>query len=210
MIPGKLSPGGNNIELCLDFADTVDWRTSSHPKDRILTYGDLVGWSLKNGALAADEAAALDNLVLRNPSFKEDAMKDARRLREATYRIFSAVAHGKRIDPNNLETLNEILSRGLGKMKVEAAKEGYAWTWGGDLKAEAMLYPVARSAAELLTSDDLMRVKECANEHGGCGSLFLDCSKGQTRKWCSMEPCGNRAKLRTYYVKHSQSQRHPL
>jgi predicted RNA-binding Zn ribbon-like protein len=71
-----------------------------------------------------------------------------------------------------------------------------------------MLYPIANSAAMLLTSEDLGRVRECANEEEGCGSLFLDCSKSQSRRWCSMESCGNRAKFKTYYDRHLRTKPH--
>src|SRR5262249_61706177 len=31
--------------LCLDFANTVDWRTSTRPEEILTSYGDLVDWS---------------------------------------------------------------------------------------------------------------------------------------------------------------------
>lgn len=201
---GNRSLGQSNIEWCLDFTDTIDWRTSDHAEDKIPDYEDLVEWSYKKGILSRDEVLALGELVRENPSIRDEVMKDARSLREAMYRIFSAVAHGRRVDSSDIEILNEVLSRGLGRKKVELAREGFVWSWRGDFQGEVMLFLLAQSAADLLTSEDLARVKECANEEQGCGSLFLDRSKGQTRKWCSMESCGNRAKLRTYYKRHKQ------
>ena len=59
-----------------------------------------------------------------------------------------------------------------------------------------MLWPVARSAADLLTSDDLGRVRECAGER--CNWLFIDRSKNHSRRWCDMQDCGNVAKVRRY------------
>jgi len=59
---------------------------------------------------------------------------------------------------------------------------------------------VARSAAELLTSDNVDRVRECEDDRG-CGYLFIDQSKNRSRRWCSMESCGNRAKARRYYAR---------
>jgi predicted RNA-binding Zn ribbon-like protein len=37
-----------------------------------------------------------------------------------------------------------------------------------------MLWPLARSAAELVTAGQLDRVKQCPVTEGGCGWLFLD------------------------------------
>ncbi|MCB0153982.1 MAG: CGNR zinc finger domain-containing protein, partial [Anaerolineae bacterium] len=53
------------------------------------------------------------------------------------------------------------------------------------------------SAAELLTSDRLNRVGQCAGE--SCGWLFLDTTRNHSRRWCEMEHCGNRAKAKRHY-----------
>jgi predicted RNA-binding Zn ribbon-like protein len=58
------------------------------------------------------------------------------------------------------------------------------------------LWPVARSAAELLTSGDLARVGQCPGEE--CGWLFLDTSRAGRRQWCDMADCGNLAKVRRF------------
>jgi predicted RNA-binding Zn ribbon-like protein len=60
-----------------------------------------------------------------------------------------------------------------------------------------VLWPVARSASELLTSDDLAYVRGCASET--CAWLFLDKTKNHGRRWCEMKTCGNRDKARRYY-----------
>jgi predicted RNA-binding Zn ribbon-like protein len=60
-----------------------------------------------------------------------------------------------------------------------------------------MLAPIVKSAADLLLSDMLDRVKQC--EGDPCGWLFLDTSRNRSRRWCSMEDCGNRAKARRFY-----------
>jgi len=60
----------------------------------------------------------------------------------------------------------------------------------------SLLWPVARAATALLTSSDLARVRECADD--ACGWLFLDHSRNGSRRWCDMADCGNRAKARRY------------
>ena len=52
--------------------------------------------------------------------------------------------------------------------------------------------------AELLTSGRLDRIRECPGLDG-CGWLFYDTSRNGSRRWCSMEGCGNRAKGRRHY-----------
>jgi predicted RNA-binding Zn ribbon-like protein len=81
-----------------------------------------------------------------------------------------------------------------------AAAEGAA---GEAAVATRLLQAPEADAADLLASpDDLARVRVCAgSEAGGCGWLFLDRTKARTRRWCSMQDCGNRAKARRYYAK---------
>ncbi len=74
--------------------------------------------------------------------------------------------------------------------------------WPSDRTAPAaadLLAPVLWSAADLLAGAHKTRIRECANAE--CLWLFLDESKGGTRRWCDMASCGNRAKARRHYLK---------
>ena len=191
---------GTDLELCLDFTDTVDWRTSDHAKDTLDTYAALLEWCGKKGLLDQKQVGALSRAAAREDF--APVLSEAVRLREAIYRIFSAIAHKGSAPQKDLATLNEYLAKSLSRMVVKETGGGYEWGLSCETTPEMMLYQIAESAAMLLTSEDLPRVRECANEEEGCGSLFLDCSKSQTRRWCSMESCGNRAKSRAFYDRH--------
>jgi predicted RNA-binding Zn ribbon-like protein len=58
---------------------------------------------------------------------------------------------------------------------------------------------VARSAAELLISPERACVRECASET--CTWLFVDTTKNHSRRWCDMNSCGNRYKVRKFRAK---------
>ena len=62
---------------------------------------------------------------------------------------------------------------------------------------------VARSAAELLTSQKLGRVKVCAGE--GCGWIFLDESRNGSHRWCDPRDCGNRERVRRHLARRRAS-----
>jgi predicted RNA-binding Zn ribbon-like protein len=68
-----------------------------------------------------------------------------------------------------------------------------------------MLAPVVRAAADLATSAELSRIRECGSDT--CFWLFLDRSKNGTRRWCDMKVCGNRAKARRHYQRGKSSAR---
>ncbi len=197
----------SNPELCLDFTDTVDWRTSDHPGETLTSYADLLSWSLKERLLTKEEWVKLGLRTGNEEALTKKVMADAHRLREAIYRIFSAVAHERRANRKDIDFLNGRLAKSLGKLELRDSGAEFKWAWRDTESADMMLWPIARSAADLLTSDDLARVRECANEEEGCGSLFLDFSKSQTKKWCSMESCGNRMKLRRYYDVHHRAKK---
>jgi predicted RNA-binding Zn ribbon-like protein len=125
-------------------------------------------------------------------------LEQAVELREAIYEVFIAVARGKATSRQQLQRFNEALSPFLSQARLTLAAQGFVWSWGGDLTAlDSILWPVAWSAAELLTSDELELVRECLGT--GCGWLFLDKSRSHRRQWCDMKGCGNRAKARRYY-----------
>ncbi len=193
-------PMGVDVELGLDFVDTVDWRNSKNAKEGLGSYADLLQWSLKKGLLDQKQAEALARKAAKQDM--SSVMADARKLRETIYRIFSAITHKKKADKRDIQILNGYLARGLSRAQVREEGEAYGWEWRKDVSPDMMLHPIASSSATLLTSDDLRRLRECANEEEGCGWLFLDCSKSQSRRWCSMDGCGNRMKFKTYYDRH--------
>jgi predicted RNA-binding Zn ribbon-like protein len=129
-------------------------------------------------------------------------------LREAIHRVLSAVIAGELQDEGALSTLNRELSVALSRLRVApAAGDAYVWAWdrggedSGGPPLERPLGPVARSAAELLTSPKLGRVKVCGGE--GCGWMFLDESRNASRKWCESRDCGNRERVRLYLARRS-------
>ena len=57
---------------------------------------------------------------------------------------------------------------------------------------ETLLQPIGEALAALLAREDFAHVKAC--EGATCTLLFADHTRGHTRRWCSMDICGNRAK----------------
>jgi predicted RNA-binding Zn ribbon-like protein len=61
------------------------------------------------------------------------------------------------------------------------------------------LRPIMKAANNLLTSPHLSRIRQCSDKT--CRWLFLDHSKNHSRRWCSMQICGNRSKAGRFYAK---------
>jgi len=183
---------------CLDFANTVGGRGRETPVERLRGYADLVAWSRQAGLVDRRRAAALARLAAERPREAARALAAAVELREALFRVFASVATDRRPPAPDLEALNRWLPRALRRLRLARAGEGFAWRWVDDPDAlEAPLWPVARSAAELLTGPDLAALRECADDR--CRWLFLDRTRNHSRRWCDMKSCGNRAKVRRHY-----------
>jgi predicted RNA-binding Zn ribbon-like protein len=184
--------------LCLDFANTVAWRTTDHPQERLVSFADLVAWSQHAGIVTGKTAQHLLEEAARCPALASAVLERAVVLREAIYRVFSAVAGGHTLQATDIATLNGFLPEATSRLQLVLTGDGFAWSWTDDGSSlEQMLWPVVRSAAELLASGELNRVGVCAGD--GCGWLFFDTSKNRSRRWCAMEDCGNRAKARRHY-----------
>jgi predicted RNA-binding Zn ribbon-like protein len=184
--------------LCLDFVNTLSGRRAD-PTERLLAYRDLAAWGLQADVLNDEEARRLMRIAAQHPRDAARALSEAGALREALYRIFSAVIDGSAASEADLVILNTALSRALDRVRVVSRPRGFTWAWAAGDRLDRMLWPVLRSAAELLVSDDVHRVRRCAAE--SCDWLFLDASRNHSRRWCDMRDCGNRAKARRYYAR---------
>jgi predicted RNA-binding Zn ribbon-like protein len=184
--------------LSLDFVNTADWHASDHPVEFLTSYSDLVVWSQHVGILTDHQAQRLLKKAARRPEDANAVLERAIALREAIYRIFSAISRGGPPQAADLAAFNAELSGALAQSRIVSTAEGFAWDWAGaEDTLDQMLWPVVHDAAGLLTSEELDRVGQCAADR--CGWLFLDTSRNRSRRWCSMEDCGNRAKARRYY-----------
>ena len=184
--------------LCLDFINTLSWRGRQEPEELLNTYGDLVVWSQHINILTDQDVEMLTREAERHPSKAKKAIYSAIELREVIYSIFSSIAEGTALPEKDLPIFNKYLSRVMTRSQIIETEDGFSWETGGDKnKLDWMLNPIVHSAAELLVSDEARKVKECGDN--ACSWFFLDSSRNQSRRWCAMKDCGNRAKARRFY-----------
>ena len=188
--------------LCLDFANTVSGIREVDPRDRLLDYASLVSWGRQSGAIGEPQARRLLVEARRRPAEAEAVFREAVKLREAVYEAFLAFAQDREPSKADLDVVNAALGRALSHRRLRRGGTCCALGWDEAPGAlDAMLWPVAASAAELLVSgEDLALVRVCGLfDSRECGWLFLDETKSHTRRWCSMKDCGNKAKARRHY-----------
>ena len=185
--------------LAIQFANTVGGRRSARPQERLPSYAALVDWGVKAELFGRTEAARLQAEAGSRPADAESAWSRALALRNAVYNLLEAVGEGRAPDAGDLEVLNSALGECAVRRRLRLTPEGLCWTWAeapdGDL--DWMLWPIAYSAAEVLTGSLAERVKACPGD--GCGWIFVDQSRNRSRRWCDMQSCGNREKARRHY-----------
>jgi predicted RNA-binding Zn ribbon-like protein len=189
-------------DLSLNFANTNDWHASDHPVEKLTSYLDLVAWGEQAGLVTPEFAKRLQRLAIEKPENTASVYDFAIQVREVIYRIFSNRYADKVIPETDLALLNSVVSQAMAHLQLTPQGNEFHWVWKAEEidGANLILWPVVHSAAELLASDKACNVRECEDDRG-CGYLFIDQSKNHSRRWCSMESCGNRAKARRHYSK---------
>ncbi|MFJ9106722.1 CGNR zinc finger domain-containing protein [Streptomyces sp. NPDC102283] len=118
---------------------------------------------------------------------------DARALRDALWRLAEGHVAGEPPGPDDLATLNDAAAHPPLTARLTPGG-GREWAPGGT--GTGLLSTVARDAVDLFTGAYAHRIRACGAH--GCRLLFVDTSRPGRRRWCSMERCGNRHKVRAH------------
>jgi predicted RNA-binding Zn ribbon-like protein len=184
-------------DASLDLVNTVDWTRHGLIQERLTDYARLTRWAEGAGVLSKADAQALRRKATAKPAEAKRAHEAALRLRDVLQRLYASIAAGKRSDPA-WEELNGLLGEALRHLRVSPLRKGQAvaeWEWHGvEEILESVLWPVLRSAANLVTSDEARRIRVCGSPD--CGWMYVDRSRNGLRRWCQMETCGTIEKSR--------------
>lgn len=188
--------------LCLDLANTWGDRSDAG-KDSLAGYEELLNWAHGAGVVSERELGELEKLAHREESRRFGVFRAAIEFRDVVYRLCSATAAGEKPSPRDVAALNAALQT-IPRQQLCCSGECCEWEWpAGKPDLRQVLWPVIQSAADLVTSAEATRIRECGAPD--CSWLFLDHSRGGRRKWCDMSVCGNRAKARRYYERHRRN-----
>ncbi|MGW6335903.1 CGNR zinc finger domain-containing protein [Nocardia rhamnosiphila] len=116
----------------------------------------------------------------------------ARHLRDTLFETTRARSHGEPSTSHDLDVLNDFATAAPLIPRITAAG---ARAWAPDT-GTALLSTVARDAIDLLSGPHAGRIRTCSA--ADCQLIYVDTSRPGRRRWCSMEHCGNRNKVRAH------------
>ena len=175
-------------QLSLDFLNTRPV-LDGEPVELLADCKSLARWLLAAGIATKIGADWEGN------SKAEAGRKRLLTFRESLRETVLRIEAGKPVPPRFLSYLNELLAQHPFVEQIHGA--------GGDLlrsrvldlqMPEDVFAPLLDHTLALLTATDYTRIRKCA----ACVLHFYDTSKKGTRRWCSMELCGNRHKVAAY------------
>ncbi|HZG05495.1 MAG TPA: CGNR zinc finger domain-containing protein [Streptomyces sp.] len=128
----------------------------------------------------------------------------ARELRAALWRMAVDQAHGRTPRPEDVEVVNDTAAGPPLPVRLLRSDGGAGWArdWGPAATGAQLLSTVARDAVDLFGGPYAHRIRECASED--CYLVFVDTSRPGRRRWCSMERCGNRHKVRALRARREE------
>jgi predicted RNA-binding Zn ribbon-like protein len=111
-------------------------------------------------------------------------------LQAAIWSVADALIDRRPVPEADREVLNGLAAQ---PCLVPRLLPGAKRTWVSGRGGRRLLSSVARDAIDVFGGPRAARLKRC--EGSRCSLLFVDTSRSGRRRWCSMERCGNRAKV---------------
>lgn len=162
-------------------AESLDFVYTGGPDgERLHTPAELGTWLAEHvGRIDPGDASARD-------------LSDALILRDALTRLYVAAADGTPLAADDVDTLNLFAAT----PDIPPALDGGRRQAGaGRIRPAQALSTLAREAVGALAAHD-DRIRRC--DADDCRLVYRDESRTANRRWCSMQRCGNRAKVRAH------------
>ena len=179
--------------LILDFLNTKPVLAQG-PTELLPDVQALERWLIASGIVNSPPAKRLLRSWRNSPeaaSFLKDLVAFRERLRDAVLDLEAGSAPSDDfVQEVNRGLLKHPLAATLCKREGRIAREPHF-----DLKHPSDLWaPIFDLAADLVSEPEIGRIRQCE----ACVLHFFDTSKKGSRRWCSMNICGNKLKVAAY------------
>lgn len=180
-------------QLVLDFLNTRPVQ-NGQPKELLPDFSALLRWLKAAGLLSSRKAADLQRQWGKLDGARR-VVETMHQFREKLRMEVLAWEQGNAIRHSTLEELNRLMDEH--PMRTRIRTEGSALSkelYFETRRPQDLFAPLVYSASILFADVNLDRVRKCNQ----CVLHFYDSSKKGTRRWCSMQLCGNRQKVAAY------------
>ena len=187
--------------LALDFLNTRPVQ-NGEAVELLPDFDALLRWFQAADLLSSRDAASLRQ-KWGESARAQHVVEAMREMRESLRREVLAWERGGTLHRATIEELNQLMAEHPMLTRLKAS--GSAFTtelWFDPRWPEDLLAPLAHSVAMLFDHVDRGRVRKC----GQCVLHFYDTSKKGTRRWCSMQMCGNRLKVAAYAARRRMNE----
>jgi predicted RNA-binding Zn ribbon-like protein len=178
--------------LCLDFAYTgamdqpgAGQRVPNAPWEALTSPAGLSAW-LHERFPTIDARCA------------DHELRDALTLREAIANLAYAALGGHPYSGRDVDVVNLYASTPNLPPSLDGGSRQAGRTRA---RATQALSTIARDAVAVFGADARERLRECGADD--CNLVYLDVSRSRNRRWCSMQRCGNRAKVRAHRARRA-------
>ena len=180
-------------QLALDFLNTRPVQ-NGEPMELLPDFPALLRWFQAASLLTSREVANLQQRWGQSNRARH-VLEAMRALRERLRKEILSWQGGGAVHHSTVDELNRLMAEH--PMRTKLKEKGHSpsteW-WFEPHQPEDLFAPLAHSAAMLFANVDRNRVRKCDQ----CVLHFHDTSKKGTRRWCSMQLCGNRLKVAAY------------
>jgi predicted RNA-binding Zn ribbon-like protein len=184
-------------DLSTDFANTKSGRIEGSGHDHVQTYADVVEFVRLAGLLKPGDARRLISEAARHPERATQIHRRAVALREAAFRAFERIIRGKDPAREDVDVISAEAAEALGHQQMVKTAAGLGWAWPASDDLAWPLWPIARAASDVLTNtEDRSFLRECSDDT--CAWLFIDRTKNHSRRWCDVNTCGSRNRVREF------------
>jgi predicted RNA-binding Zn ribbon-like protein len=184
----------NGNHLVVDFTNTVNSRPL-FTRDDLGNPDDVFEWAAAAGLPTGD--AAVNRVSTATADFEATI-----ELREMLYRVLGPIAEGAEPDAEALAFVSRRAAAAITSAEWVKVGSRFRPHWS-TCSLDAIGDRLADEAVALLRSPAIARLGACA----GCGWLFVDTSRAHARRWCSMNACGVRDKMRRYHRRQANAVR---
>jgi predicted RNA-binding Zn ribbon-like protein len=169
-------------DLVLDFVNTVDLR----PYEETLATPEALGeWLAGRGLLEPGSRVTAADL------------EETKRVREALRDLLAA----QNDVPADVEKAGAELDDAICRAKLALRFHDCEMRLvPGVAGARGAVGKILAEVSDAMADGTWGRMKACRAED--CRWAFLDTAKNRSRAWCSMQSCGNRAKVHAYRARH--------